>query len=151
MIVRRLNVSDEALAYVALKKLKNEIPPDVRAMLNTEYLHKFLSCERNYFLTALIDEQPVGFILAYCMMRVDRAQDMMLLYEIGVDEKNKKQAVGTSLIKELKRICRENKIMKMWVLTNKSNQAATRLYQRTGGIEDDSGDEVSFTYLPDFE
>ena len=151
MIVKRMSVGDEAIAKLAIQKLKNEAPMHLRVRLDTEYLREFLSCERNYFLVTLIGEQPVGFILAYRLMRVDRDQDMMLFYEIVVDVKNRNHGVGKLLIKELKNICREEKIMKMWVLTNRSNLAAVGLYKETGGIEDESGDEVSFTYLPDYE
>jgi GNAT superfamily N-acetyltransferase len=151
MKVKRLRVGDEEIARVAIQNLKDETPMDVRARLDTGYLREFLSCERNYFLAALLGGQPVGLILAYRLMRVDRDQDMMLFYEIVVDKNNRKQGIGALLIDELKRICREEKIMKMWVLTNRWNLAAMELYKRTGGIESTSTDEVSFTYFPDFE
>ncbi len=151
MIIRRLNAGDEVLVQLAVRKLKKETSEEVREILTTEYLNKFLSCAGNYFIAALADGQPVGFALGYRLMRVDQAQDMMLFYEIVVDDEHKKKGVGKCLIDELKKICREKKIMKMWVLTNKSNRAAMGLYRKTGGIEDESGDEVSFTYYPDFE
>jgi ribosomal protein S18 acetylase RimI-like enzyme len=149
--VKRLRVGEEAIARIAVQKLKDETPMEVRVRLDTDYLREFLSCERNYFLVALIGEQPVGLILAYRLMRVDRNQDMMWFYEVVVDEKNRNRGVGTLLINALKKICRDEKIMKMWVLTNSSNLAAVGLYKGTGGIEDASGDELSFTYLPDYE
>lgn len=151
MVVKRLTVSEAAIAKAAIEKLKCETPAQVREDLNTHYLREFLSCERNYFLAALIDGQPVGFILAYRLMRVDQSQDMMLFYEIVVDEKERNRGVGTLLISELKEICRHEKIMKMWVNTNRSNLAAMALYRQTGGIEDACGDEATFTYFPDFE
>ncbi|UCD19678.1 MAG: GNAT family N-acetyltransferase [candidate division WOR-3 bacterium] len=149
--VIRLGAGDEALAERVVRTLKSETPADVLARLGKEQLGKFLSYGHNYFLVALADDRPAGFALGYQLMRVDRDQDMMLLYEIVVDERNRDQGVGTFLINELKAICRENRIMKMWVLTNKSNVAATALYKKTGGAEDKSGDEVTFTYFPDFE
>jgi ribosomal protein S18 acetylase RimI-like enzyme len=151
MIVKRMNVGDEEIAKIAIQKLKTETPAYLQADLDTEYLGEFLSCESNYLLITLMDEQPVGFVLAYRLMRVDRAQDMMLFYEIVVDAKHRNRGVGKLLINELKKICREEKIMKMWVLTNRSNLAAVGLYGETGGIEDATGDEVSFTYLPGYE
>ena len=151
MIVKRLNADDAEIARTAIQKLKVETPAELRANLSTDYLHEFLSCEWNYFLAASIDEQPVGFILAYRLMRVDRNQDMMLFYEIVVDEKYRNRGVGALMINELKRICRDEKILKMWVLTNRSNLAAMALYGQTGGIEDTNGDEVTFTYFPDFK
>lgn len=151
MIVKRLYAEDAEFAKTIIQKLKVETPAELRVNLSTDYLREFLSCERNYVLAALIDEQPVGFILAYRLMRVDRDQDMMLFYEIVVDEKCRNQGVGTLLINELKRICRDEKILKMWVLTNRSNPAAMALYRQTGGIEDTNGDGVTFTYFPDFK
>ena len=151
MIVKRLNPGDAEIAKTIIQNLKNETRAELRANLSTDYLREFLSCKSNYFVAALIDEQPVGFVLAYRLMRVDRSQDMMLFYEIVIDEKYRDQGVGTLLTNELKKICRDEKIMKIWVLTNKSNRAAMALYRKTGGVEDDSGDEVSFTYYPDFE
>ncbi len=148
--IKRLKVGDEAVAKDAIQNLKSETSVDVLAKLDTEYLREFLSCERNYFLVAFMDEQPLGFVLAYRLMRVDRDQDMMLFYEIVVREENRNKGVGALLISELKKICRANNILKMWVLTNESNLAAMALYERTGGIKDESGDEVSFTYFPDF-
>lgn len=151
MKAKRLRVGDEVTAKIAIQKLKDETPSDVRKKLDTEYLREFLSNERNYLLIALSEGQPVGLILAYRLMRVDRDQDMMLFYEIVVDEKNREKGVGALLISELKKICKEERIMKMWVLTNRSNIAAMELYKKTGGIESAGAGEVSFTYVPDFE
>lgn len=148
MKVRRLRVGDEAIAKIAIQKLKDETPREVRENLDTDYLREFLSSERNYLVTALSEGQPVGLVLAYRLMRVDRDQDMMLFYEIVVDEENREHGIGSLLINELKKICKEEGIMKMWVLTNRSNVAAVELYKKTGGIESASSDEVSFTYFP---
>ena len=151
MQIKRLGVEDQIIAWRAINKLKTEMSSGVRAELKAEYLGRFLRRDENYFLAALVDGEPVGFALAYQLMRVDRKQDMMFFYEIAVDREYRKQGVGKALIQYLKNICRENKIVKMWVLTNKSNTAAVELYSSTGGIENAEGDEVSFTYLPPFD
>jgi ribosomal protein S18 acetylase RimI-like enzyme len=151
MLVRRLGIGDESLARQAITMLKTETPLDVRESLKVEYLEHFLRLDENYLLVALVGEEPVGFVLAYRLMRVDRKQDMMLFYEVVVDEKHRHQGVGRDLILELKQICREERIMKMWVSTNKSNTAAVALYESTGGIEEGYGDELTFTYLPPYE
>lgn len=151
MLVKRLDRGDVVIARQAITTLKTETPPGVRANLEVEYLKDFLSCDTNYLLVALIDGEPVAYVLAYRLMRVDREQDMMLFYEVIVDEKFRHQGVGRALIMRLKEICRDKKIMKMWVLTDRSNIAAVALYKSTGGIEDRHGDELTFTYLPPYE
>jgi len=151
MQIKRLGVEDQIIAWRTINKLKIEMPAGIRAELKAVYLGRFLRRDENYFLTALVDGEPVGFALAYQLMRVDRKQDMMFFYEIVVDREYRKQGVGKALIQYLKNICRENKIVKMWVLTNKYNTAAVELYSSTGGIENAEGDEVSFTYFPPFD
>lgn len=151
MQVKRLSAADEMLAYRAINRLKDETPLAIKKKLEPQYLRHFLECEKNHFLVAMVDNEPVGFVLAYQLMRIDRKQDMMLFYEIVVDEKYRNQGVGKELICCLKQICREENIMKMWVSTNRSNAAAMELYGSTGGTEDGGGDEVSFTYLPPYE
>jgi hypothetical protein len=54
------------------------------------------------------------------------------------------------LINYIKGICREKRVMKMWVETNRSNLPAMRLYSKTGGKQCLSEDEVSFTYNAPF-
>ena len=151
MMVKRLNCGDAILARHAVNRLKTETPLDIKDKLAVGYLEHLLSCDRNYLLVAIIDEDPVGFVLAYRLMRVDRKQDMMLFYEVVVDEQHRQQGVASVLISHLKQIGRENRIMKMWVSTNKCNTAAIELYRSTGGIENRAGDELSFTYLPPYE
>jgi len=151
MQIKRLGIEDRILAWRTITKLKTEMLAGIRAELKAEYLEGFLRRDENYFLTALVDEEPIGFALAYQLMRVDRNQDMMFFYEIVVDRKYRNKGVGKALIRYLKRICRANRIAKMWVLTNKSNAAAVALYASTGGIENTDGDEVSFTYFPPFD
>jgi ribosomal protein S18 acetylase RimI-like enzyme len=151
MQVKRLNAGDEVLAQKAIRELKTETPLDIKEKLEPHYLRKFLEKNTNYLLVALINGEPVGFVLAYRLMRVDRDQEMMLFYEIAVDNKHRHKGVGTVLIRHLKEICRQKKIMKMWVSTNRSNTSAMELYRSTGGVEKDDVDEVSFTYFPPYE
>ena len=151
MLVRRLGIDDERLAHQTVSRLKVETPARIRAQLRQQYLTQFLQHDRNYLLVALVDKEPAGFALAYRLMRVDRDQDMMLFYEIVVDEKYRQQGVGRELIRYLKQICHENRILKMWVSTNRSNSAAMELYRSTGGVESVEGDEVSFTYSPPYD
>ena len=85
-------------------------------------------------IVAFDDGVPVGYLLAYLLDRVDRDQHMMFFYEIGVAESQRRQGVGKRPIGELKSICREADVMKMWVPTGRSNVAATRLYTSTGAV-----------------
>ncbi|UCC12602.1 MAG: GNAT family N-acetyltransferase [candidate division WOR-3 bacterium] len=148
MIIRRLHGNDAEIAFQALTKIKfvEDGTEHLGKSLTIEYLQDFLKNNRHYLLAALDGNTPIGFILAYRLQRVDRNQDMMFFYEINIAKKYRKKGAGIALIKKLKEICRDENIMKMFVLTNRSNNAAYNLYKKTGGIADAAGDEVIFVY-----
>lgn len=62
-------------------------------------------------------------------------QDVMFLYEIEVDEKYRRKGTGTKLIDELKAVCRRENVLKMWVMTNRSNEEEMNLYRKSGGVD----------------
>jgi ribosomal protein S18 acetylase RimI-like enzyme len=145
MQIQRLQDSDAATALIAIATLK--ITDDqLRRDLNLDYLRRFLSKPENYLIVAQDDGQPVGYLVAYLLDRIDREQAMMLFYEISVAQTHHRRGVGAAMIRLLKICCREQGVMKMWVHTNKSNLAAMGLYESTGGEADASGDEVTFLY-----
>ena len=84
--------------------------------------------------------------LRTCWIGSIRNQQMMFFYEIGVVESHRRRGVGKQLIGELKAICRQADVMKMWVPTGRSNVAATRLYASTGAVPLNDGDEVTYAY-----
>jgi ribosomal protein S18 acetylase RimI-like enzyme len=146
MDIRRLNAEECDLAFTAIAELK--IADESRSAdgLDREYLSTFLAVPTNILIVASIERLPVGFLMAYQLQRVDRDRKMMLLYEIGVTESYRRRGTAAAMIDLLKKYCRENEILKMWVYTNRYKRAATALYRSTGGVAATSGDEVSFLY-----
>ena len=48
----------------------------------------------------------------------------------------------------LKKICAQDEVMKIWVVTTRSNSAAVRLYESTGGAPQSADDTVIYEYPP---
>lgn len=143
MEVRRLAPQDSDLGVTAIRILK---APDGYPVPSAAYLSQFLSRSENVLIVALDADMPVGYLVAYLLDRVDRDQQMMFFYEIGVAESHRRQGIGKRMIAELKAICRSTNVMKMWVPTGRSNLAATRLYASTGALPLPAGDEVTYAY-----
>jgi aminoglycoside 3-N-acetyltransferase I len=141
--VRRLGPDEAVLAIEAMRLLK---APDGYPVPSAAWVSAFLSRADNVLLVAVLADAPVGYVVAYLLDRVDRAQQMMFFYEIGVAESHRRRGIGTNLVRELKSICRARDVMKMWVPTGRSNIAATRLYASTGAVPLPSGDEVTYAY-----
>jgi ribosomal protein S18 acetylase RimI-like enzyme len=141
--VRRLGVGDHELGANAIRLLKS---PDGYPTPSGEDMATFLNCEANVLIVASEDGVPVGYLVAYLIDRIDRNRKMMFFYEIGVAEAHRRRGIGKQMIAELKAICRQKDVLKMWVPTSRSNVAATRLYASTGGLPISSDDEVTYTY-----
>jgi ribosomal protein S18 acetylase RimI-like enzyme len=129
--VRRLGIEDFKLAFEAIRVVKQ---PTAQSTFSGEYLRKFLAQSQNILIVAEGEGMPRGFLLAYLLDRVDRDQRMVCLYEIGVSECFRRQGIGRAMIEALKLICKNENAMKTWVITNRSNLAAFRLYQSTGAL-----------------
>lgn len=146
MQVRRLRAGDAGLALEAIRSLKTR---GASAAPSARYLAKFLSRSENVLIVATEGATPVGFLVAYTLDRVDRNQQMVCLYEIGVSESHRQRGIGRAMVDVLKSLCKRQDALKMWVSTNRANLEAVRLYEGTGGVADVSGDEVTYTYRPE--
>jgi ribosomal protein S18 acetylase RimI-like enzyme len=146
MHVRRLGTGELELAVEAIRTLRE---PTTQSTLIGEHLRKFLSRPENVLIVAEQEGMPTGFLLAYMLDRVDRNQKMVCLYEIGVSESHRRRGIARAMIESLKLLCKQENAMKAWVITNRSNMAAVKLYERTGATSHPNGDEVSFVYGPE--
>lgn len=133
--VKRLGNGDEDLA----RKVVAAFWPE--GQLNDEFFGK----ETNYLLAAYVDGTFAGFLYAYELERPETGRPMMFFYSIDVLESYRRRGVATHLIGELKCICAERNVSKMYVLTDEANAAAMNLYRSTGG-ERALPDNVLFVY-----
>ncbi len=140
---RRFRPDDAQLAFEVIGAIKE---PESRPDFSADYLRRFLSRPQNVLIVALNDVEPAGFLLAYMLDRVDRDQQMVCLYEIGVSRRHRRRGVGRAMIDVLKGVCGQAAAMKAWGITNRSNEPAVRLYESTGAQPDPSGDEVTFVW-----
>jgi len=106
---------------------------------------KFFTDDRNILLAAYITGEPAGFLYAYKLERMNSAKPLILLYSIDVFKLFRKQGIGTALIEMLKEMAASAGCSEIFVLTNESNIAATKLYQKTGGVRENY-DDVMYTY-----
>jgi ribosomal protein S18 acetylase RimI-like enzyme len=132
--VRRLGPGDEEL----VARLAEQGPPKRAAEL--------LADDRTVFLVAFDESEPIGFVLAYELLRRHGDPSRFFVYEVGVVPEARRRRVATELLRELARIARARGIHRGFVLTNEANEAAMELYRSLGG-ERPNGDDV----LWDFE
>ncbi len=108
-----------------------------------DYLTRILSRTDFHVIIAAVDENIIGGLVAYELVKYKDVGAEMFLFEMGVDESYQRQGIGTALVEQLKTICREKGITEMFVDALDDNIAAKGLYKSTGG----EAEKVSeFTY-----
>jgi ribosomal protein S18 acetylase RimI-like enzyme len=105
----------------------------------------FFNDPGNILLAAYTGGIPSGFLYAYVLTGLKTPYPKILLYSIDVFKEYQRRGVGRQLITELKKLALAKRCSEIFVITNKSNEAAMQLYARTGGIME-SGDDVVFVY-----
>ncbi len=141
----RLCAGDEQTVRHLLRTLKTT-PTPASEPPSPESVNEVLLREDIYLLIAGTHEEPIGFLLAYRVPRIDRDCKMICLYELEVHEEHRRKGVGTALVRKMMTICRENDIMKMWASTEASNSAAAALYTSTGFNPNGGAASLEFTW-----
>lgn len=125
--------------------LKNSIVEKGTVIKSISNVEKFLSNENNYLIAYIENAKILGFVLAYTLQRYDGRCEMLYLHEIDVVETHRKQGIATKLMNEIKELKDKNGFDKIFLVTNKSNEAAVSLYESTGGVAS-SDDDIIFTF-----
>jgi ribosomal protein S18 acetylase RimI-like enzyme len=121
--LRRLGVGDDAVVERAAALFDKPLLSAATAA--------FLASDDHYFILALLDGEPAGFISGVEMIHPDKGTEMFL-YELGVAEEARRQGVGTALVRALADLARERGCYGMWVLTDADNDAAQGTYRKAG-------------------
>jgi ribosomal protein S18 acetylase RimI-like enzyme len=135
--IRRLGPGDEALALDVAATFY-----EVDAVTGA-----FLEDERNYLLAGYVDGALAGFLVAYELGRLERGEVMTYLHRLDVLPEWRRRGVGRALAEELTALARGRGSYKMFVITSRDNDAATALYEATGGRMI-PGADVVYEYRP---
>ncbi len=136
--IERLGPEDAARAERAVRAFKT-------ASRAAASLEAFLRNPANYLLVAEQDNESIGFLLAYRLERADREASQMFVYEVEVAPAWRGRRLASALMEKIKNLARAEGMFEVFVLTSRNNDAARRLYTRTGAVvEDDSA--ILFVY-----
>ncbi len=108
---------------------------------------EFLRDPRHHLCVALDGTRVVGFATAVHYVHPDKARPELWINEVGVAPTHQRMGVGKKLLACLMRRAIELGCSEAWVLTDRSNPAAMRLYAAAGGV--DAKDQVMFTFRLD--
>ena len=136
--IRILKSGDEAiLNTVSADVFDNALEPALVA--------EFLRDERHHLAVAIEDGQVVGFASGVHYVHPDKPPELWI-NEVGVAPSHHRRGIGRAILATLLQHAKYLGCKEAWVLTERSNRAAMRLYASAGGEEAES-DEVMFTFF----
>jgi aminoglycoside 6'-N-acetyltransferase I len=107
--------------------------PDVFDNPVTETLaREFLDDPRHHIVAALMDGVIVGFASAVHYIHPDKPSELWI-NEVGVAPSYQGQGIAKAILKELLHLGRQLGCKNAWVLTDRGNEVANRLYRSIGG------------------
>jgi ribosomal protein S18 acetylase RimI-like enzyme len=125
--------------------LGNVAPGVFDNALDPRLVAEFLGDDRHHLAVAIAQGQVIGFASGVHYVHPDKPPELWI-NEVGVAPSHQRRGVGQAVVRALLEHgeclgCRE-----AWVLTERSNHAAMRLYASAGGHEDPV-DQVLFTFF----
>jgi aminoglycoside 6'-N-acetyltransferase I len=135
--IRVLGPGDETLLRrVAPEVFDDEVDPRLTA--------EFLQDPRHHLAVAVEASTVVGFASAVHYVHPDKPPELWI-NEVGVAPSHQRQGVGQRLLRALFDVGESLGCHQAWVLTDRSNMTAMRLYQSAGNA-DPPEDTVMFTF-----
>lgn len=135
--VRVLGPGDrDALARVAGGVFDHEVRPAL--------CEQFLSDPRHHLAVAIDAGKVVGMASGVHYVHPDKAPELWV-NEVGVAPTHRNRGIARRLLRALLDVGRRHGCAEAWVLTDRSNAAAMRLYGSCGGREAERA-QVMFTF-----
>lgn len=135
--IRILGTGEEAvLGNVAAEVFDNPIDHAMTA--------EFLNDPRHHIVVALDEDCVVGMASAVHYVHPDK-QPELWINEVGVAPTHQRQGIAKKLLHALMEVGRQHDCGEAWVLTERSNAAAMKLYSSVDG-ETEPEDSVMFTF-----
>lgn len=135
MSIEVVEATTEQLARAANKYKGSE---DARAYVSTGQALAFVARE---------GEEIVGWCWGYSLVRPD-GERMTYLHELEVDPRARRQGVGKRLVEKTLARAASDKASKVFLITNRSNTAARKLYESCGGQIAEDGDSILYLWDP---
>lgn len=103
--------------------------------IDTSAVQEFLADPRHLLAVAVDDGLVVGFASAVSYLHPDEPRPELWVNEVGVAPTHRRRGLARELLDGVLRAGRDAGCTEAWVLTERSNEPAMRLYQAVGGKE----------------
>lgn len=100
------------------------------------YLTQLLSSSTFVAIAAFDESNVIGGIAAYVLPKFEQARTELYIYDLAVEEANRRSGVATAMIEELKKVAFARGIYVIYVQADYGDDPAVALYTKLGVRED---------------
>ncbi len=113
---------------------------------SANHLKELLNDERTYLFVVILDDEIIGYALAYRFPSWHTSGYLAYLYDIEVSEKHRRKGAGRLLIETVLAHLKSEGVTEMWLGTATDNTEGQALFSSTGGITSEET-FIDFTYF----
>jgi len=99
---------------------------------NHDQIKKFLSEKQNIAIVAKLDDKVIGLIYGYSLTCFDCDKSQFFIYSVDIHEKYRDSGYGSKFVKYAVDWARDNGFSESYVLTDKGNPGACKVYEKAG-------------------
>jgi len=100
--------------------------------ISLPHLLSFLEDEQNLAFIARYEEEVLGFIYGYSLLSLT-SLPQLFIYSVDVFKRYQGLGVGSKLFQYVVNYARQNGYSESFVITDKRNKPACRIYEKAGG------------------
>lgn len=97
-----------------------------------EQLEQALAWKHCWFIVALEDSEPVGYLSAFAFPDVINDGLLAYLYDIVVHSDSQQRGIGRRMLEKMKSLCSRDGVRLIWAGTTRDNAAARAFFEKTG-------------------
>lgn len=94
------------------------------------YLRQLLSSRAFVAIAAFAGSNVIGGVAAYVLPKFEQARSELYIYDLAVEEANRRSGVATAMIEELKKLAVARGIYVIYVQADHADEAAIALYTK---------------------
>jgi GNAT superfamily N-acetyltransferase len=140
---------------LTFEKLQENDIPQIKEIIewfmecNFEQIKMFLSEPQNIAIVAKLDGKIIGLIYGYSLTRMDGKAPQFLIYSVDIHETYQDKGYGSRFVQYAVDWARDNGFCESWVLTEKDNPRACRVYEKAGMTH--SKNDCERMYVAEYE
>jgi ribosomal protein S18 acetylase RimI-like enzyme len=132
--MQSIDVQCRILRHADAAVLADVAPGVFDEPLDDRWVAQFLRDPRHHLVVAIVAGRVIGFVSAVHYVNPDKPSELWV-NEVSVAPEHQRRGVGRLMLETVLKLGRELGCKVAWVLTDRANAAAMRLYAAAGGVE----------------